>query len=320
MTLNLKRFIPIAKPLPIGTFPSRTKSKIMSMISILIARLGSKLNLLGAKEVSITAHGNVVLRINYGSAFFKKGVYVEAPRDGTVFKSIRAVGSYAIEESIFIKKALIRVSGECSEVLLVDIGANIGLVTMQAMYQSRTRNDVLLFEPIPQHVAALRSNLSQISGKVTINQFALSDKDGTTIMYTEMANRGNSSTLKSVIPDGDFTSTQVRLVNTTPVFSALEDAYSRFVIKSDTQGMDAMILSRIPESIWKKTTAAVIEVWALIEINESDVDVLLKKISHFEVLSWSSDLENTITIKEIKEFWLGRTGDWRNLYIQSYLG
>jgi hypothetical protein len=79
--------------------------------------------------------------------------------------------------------------------------------------------------------------------------------------------------------------------------------------------MDALILSRIPKRVWQNTECAVIEVAALPDINKIDVDDLLLMFNCFEIISWSPNLKQKISLKEISEFWLSRSGSQRNLFL-----
>lgn len=63
--------------------------------------------------------------------------------------------------------------------VFLDIGANTGLITLQAMNLAKTNQDAILVEPIPRHVDAIRNNVENIleKGKVHIMQFGLSNED-----------------------------------------------------------------------------------------------------------------------------------------------
>jgi FkbM family methyltransferase len=79
-----------------------------------------------------------------------------------------------------------------SDDVLYDIGANIGLV---ALHSARICRSVVAFEPDPSFRQRLRRNLSlnpQIN--IDIEEFAISDSDGTTVLYTDGAD-GHSPSL-----------------------------------------------------------------------------------------------------------------------------
>ena len=201
---------------------------------------------------------------------------------------------------------------------LLDIGANTGLVTLQAMNLSKTITEVFLFEPIPRHVSAIERNLRNLPS-IHINEFALSNENGQSEIYTQTTNHGNTSLLKSVVPSDELISTTIELVDAAEYCNKFLNGFDNFVIKCDTQGMDALILSRIPNRIWERTEVAIIEVWALPEIREQDVTHLLAMCQNFEYASWHPKSQEVISLNEISEYWLNKSGTFRNLFLSKTL-
>ena len=107
-----------------------------------------------------------------------------------MYESVRTSGKYGLEESQFIASGL---ASACKspkdKVALVDIGSSVGLITLQAMNIAKTQNDIFLFESIPRHVAAMRHNLKSLRN-INVNQFAVSNRDGISEIFTELENRG----------------------------------------------------------------------------------------------------------------------------------
>lgn len=83
--------------------------------------------------------------------------------------------------------------------------------------------------------------------------------------------------------------------------------------------MDALILSRIPMKIWQTVESAVIEVWALPEVEEIDVHNLLAMWKDFNFISWSSNLTEggDITLSDVEKFWLSKSRLERNLFLSK---
>jgi hypothetical protein len=80
--------------------------------------------------------------------------------------------------------------------------------------------------------------------------------------------------------------------------------------------MDALILSRIPHRIWENVERAVIEVWAIPEVNEVDVEKLLSMWEGFKYVSWAPNSHANISFTEVSEFWLKKSGkESRNLFL-----
>jgi FkbM family methyltransferase len=73
--------------------------------------------------------------------------------------------------------------------LAVDIGAHVGIWTRKL---SNYFDNVISFEPIPEHIECWRTNTKELNN-VTIHEFALSNKTGTVKMKQAKYNSGTSS-------------------------------------------------------------------------------------------------------------------------------
>ena len=113
--------------------------------------------------------------------------------------------------------------------------------------------------------------------------------------------------------------TQVELVESTEYCEKFLKNFHSFVIKCDAQGMDALILSRFPEWIWKNCVSVYVEVWALNEISKKDVDGLLFKFKEFDQVSWRPEAlgKREVELSEVREFWLSKSGSFRNLFLSK---
>ena len=313
--MRVLSWIPLVHPLPSKTFPQRLIEKLRYIGRNIVVPIGLKFDLLGAKVVGETPSGNTLLRLNRDYALGSRGTVLELPRDKHIFEHVKNYGSWELEESKFLARGLMRL-GELpsSTTALLDIGAHTGLVTLQAMNLAKTNNEIFLFEPIPQHSIAIERNLKNLSN-ININEFALSNENGKAEIFTEVTNHGNTSMLKSVIKSTEQVRTQIKLVDTTEYCDKFLNRFDNFVIKCDIQGMDALVLSRIPKRIWQNTELAIIEVWALPEISERDVTDLLSMCQRFEHASWQSKFPERLDFNEIKEFWLSKSGRDRNLFL-----
>lgn len=96
-------------------------------------------------------------------------------------------------------------------------------------------------------------------------------------------------------------------------------SYDGFVIKCDTQGFDAKILCQLTERVWHSTEAAVVEVWALREIDSSDVTRCIELWRDFTNVSWSSVIKENIGFKEVYSFWTAGNGASWNLFLSKGL-
>lgn len=269
----------------------------------------------GARHVGVTSCGNYLLQLNKDYALGRKGTILELPFDKKMYKQIINQGSWELEVSKFLARGLKKANKIYDKTALLDIGANTGLVTLQALRLSDTTDEVFLFEPLPRHTSAIRHNLNNFSS-IQVNEFALSDKNGTADIFTQANNFGNTSMLKSVVQDIDVISTQIQLVETTEYCNKFLKNFDTYVIKCDTQGMDALILSRLPEWIWGNCESAVIEVWALNEISRKHVEKLLFMCQDFDQVGWRPNAHGMeVKLSEVKDFWLSKSGASRNLFL-----
>jgi FkbM family methyltransferase len=312
-----RAWIPLPKFLPIDTFPHRFVKKFTLIINNLLRNLGALLGIIGARKVGNSINGNVLLRLNKSYPLGKKGLVLELPRDRTIYNRVKRYGSWEINESIFLALGLKAVEDKSdSKIAFLDIGANTGLVTLQVLNHSNSNSDFFLFEPIPKHVDAIKHNLGKMPN-IQINEFALSNLNGSAIIYTDTYNKGNSSLFKALVPEGKHVKTLINLVDADEWCKSNLKKYTGFVLKSDTQGMDSLILSRIPEKIWKAVECAIIEVWALPEIDSLSVVNLLDRFQDFGFVSWDSYSGQSVSIEEVRDFWLNKNGDSRNLYLSK---
>lgn len=312
---GLKSWLPIVKPKPFSTFPKRLIKKwAFIKDSVLILKFQS-IRSKGANFVGLSPNGNALLSLNGDYALGKKGTIIELPRDYVIYEEVQRKGSWELEESEFLSHRLKKLSQTPAEkIAILDIGANTGLVTLQALNISKSKPDIFMFEPISEHVVALEHNLSG-HNNVYINNFALSDHNGSTEIFTQSTNHGNTSVFKSLVPVSERITSVIELKDTEEYCTKFLEEYDGFVIKCDTQGMDALILARIPEAIWDKVDSSVIEVWALPVITKEDVTILLPRISKFKHKSWHSSFEKEVEVSEIESFWLSNSGESKNLFL-----
>lgn len=309
---NLQR-IPITRLLLVKSLYQRLMRKWIYVAKNLILYFSSICGFSGAKNIGISPSGNNLLQLNRNYPLGPKGTIIELPKDNTIFKYVRLRGTWELEESKFLARELQKAEEIKSNVALLDIGANTGLVALQVINLAGSNAEIFLFEPVPRHAYAISQNLKSLPN-THLNEFALGDTNGEGEMFTDTLNQGNTSLFNSAAPFAEI-KTRIKLVDTLEYCNEYFRIFDSFVIKSDTQGMDALILSRIPNSIWQKCECAVIEVWALPEINKTHVEDLLVKIQKFEFVDWTPKFQKKIAFHEISEFWLNKSGAQRNLFL-----
>ena len=283
-----------------------------------VTYLACKIRFSGASIIGNTSTGNIILSLNKNYLLGERGTILQLPQDQVIFKKIRYYGNWEIEESKFLGRTLKELSSiSRRKTAFFDIGANTGLVTLQAMNFSAANNDVYLFEPVPRHIIAIKNNLKKLmkTVQIEINEFALGAGNGISTIYTEDLNHGNTSLYRSGVPQVRHIETSIELVSTEEYFANFTNKYTSYVIKSDTQGMDALILSRIPKNIWSAVESALVEVWALPEVDENDVKKLMEIWKNFEHISWNPDFQKEVHFDEIENFWLSKSSKAKNLFL-----
>ena len=128
-----------------------------------------------------------------------------------------------------------------------DIGANLGYVSLALAKRVGPSGRVIVFEPIPQNIAAFRHNM-EINGinHVQLLEFAASDKAGTTII--RMAE--NPSTASLVWHRNNPAATQIS-VSTVSIDELVEDGQltcPKFA-KIDVEGAEAFVLQGMRRTI-----------------------------------------------------------------------
>jgi FkbM family methyltransferase len=318
-TNNFRNWVPIARPTPANNFIQRSIRKWLFIAHVVISTIGPRLGFFGARVVGVTPNGHTLLKLNKGYALGGKGTVLELPRDRGIYEDVRRRGVWELEESKFLARGLKNAyrNPQIQKVALIDIGAHTGLVTLQAMNLSNTAAEVFLFEPVASHALAIKRNLRKLPN-IHVCNFALSNKNGSAIIFSQASNLTNTSLLKSVVPEVNRIPTQVQLVHTTTFFAKFLKNFDGYVIKSDIQGMDAQVLSMIPAYVWKNCELAVVEVWALNLISKKHVDALFSMWQEFKIVGWiNNNVVEIIQLSSAREFWLSKSGSYRNLVLSK---
>jgi FkbM family methyltransferase len=313
---KIKKWIPFTTILPLNTFLIRLKKKNAYILQLINSTIG----LSGARIIGVLPNGCYQIKLNKRSILGEKGTILNMPKDNVIFQNVRTYGCWEKHECEFISRALQTAhSATNSKVALLDIGANVGLVTLGAMNLSKTATDIHLFEPTPIHTFALKHNLKnlKISGDIFVNEFGLSKKSERIKLYRDLGNSGHSSIFNQAVNIKNREEIEVRLESASQYFESNLLNYNSFIVKSDIQGLDAQVLSNFPIEFWKNVKAAVIEVWAFSEVKNEEVEDLITKLDSFENISWDPHFRIKSTLEEIKKFWLSRNNQQRNLYISK---
>ena len=148
--------------------------------------------------------------------------------------------------------------------ILLDIGANIGLITRQLLHRTRSIETCLCVEPDQQNFAALSFNLVRFSEvEQRLFNYALGETDSEPEFYRDDENIGNYSLHFDAMRNRPFGVTRVRVLDAARWFHDEVPADGAILWKSDTQGSDEMIVSLTPWTVWNRVDCAIIELWRI---------------------------------------------------------
>jgi FkbM family methyltransferase len=149
--------------------------------------------------------------------------------------------------------------------LLVDVGANVGFVTRQVLAGIPAVEGAICYEPEPANFDCLRFNVSH--RQTLLTNAGLGDANSALKLYLDPTNCGNYSLNADAMTKGaDLITVQIldaRAESLKWLERAASEGERRFIYKSDTQGSDEWIASRIAPSFWERVDVAVLELWRI---------------------------------------------------------
>jgi FkbM family methyltransferase len=308
----VKRRIPMVKPSPLKTFLPRLFKKCSILFFDTFLRALSLIGHSKASRIGYTPEGNLIIRLNKDLRLGTIGSELHIPDDELFSGQICRYGEWDSLDVDFLVEGL----NQKKASVFCDIGANSGLISLQIKNLCRKPTTFILVEPVPCHVKAIKHNMFQNQTKHTIKvlEVALSKTDGVGEIYIQESNRGNSSLFSEVVSQSKMQTMPVVLENSKFFAKKYLSDFENIVLKSDTQGMDATILTQFPLDLWKSVSRAVIEIWAVPMIKESEVKSLMDVWKNFSQISWSGEARS-LTLDEVQTFWLSNSGLHKNLFL-----
>jgi FkbM family methyltransferase len=175
------------------------------------------------------ASGPCVVKTIHGHLMIVDPVF-----DSGVERTLFDEGTYE-EGTLRILENLLPAGG-----LFVDVGANIGLLTLHAAKILGARGHVLAFEPVPATYEILRKNIEINGYDVTAVRMALGSTSGTAEIYDNLtANRGSSSLLP---PDRPRAGHVTRVERLDEVLARRPAREKVACIKIDVEGWELEVL------------------------------------------------------------------------------
>tara|TARA_B100000131_G_scaffold85885_1_gene82822 strand:+ start:354 stop:1262 length:909 start_codon:yes stop_codon:yes gene_type:complete len=198
-----------------------------------------------------------------------------------------------------------------SQVDVIDIGANIGLISRQLLCVADSSiSKIYCYEPNKDNYDILEKNLSY-SSKVITNNFALGSKNEVRELFLDNTNCGNYSLLKEAVPSEDIRSkTTVDVQSVEDQLDEWSKSENQIFWKSDTQGMDEKIATLLPLEFWNdKIYAASLELWK-IPGKDFDLDLFEKIIDIFPIKTFDSNPNELLDTKDVLNYITNTTLDY----------
>ena len=213
----------------------------------------------------------VVLKIKRDSAFGKKNAFITSRIDQLITPNILKSGKWDYFIIEFINKYCLK---KRSKFNFIDVGANIGLISLQLINTNRYIKNYFCVEPDIQNYNILKENLS-VNKTNNINTYNYALIDGKNKkkqkIFIDKSNFGNYSLIKKNNYQIDY----VKSYNAKKFLNKIINKYGsyKFIYKSDTQGYDEIILLSLGSNIIKRFKILILEI--------SNFDFLARNIDKF---------------------------------------
>ena len=179
--------------------------------------------------------------------------------------------------------------------IFVDIGANIGLMSIFAAKCVGDSGHVHAFEALPKTALILEENMRINAVKnSTLHGFALGAAKGTATIYENMqVNRGGASLVVNDGSEGTLISLE-----------ALDDVYPKTapidMVKIDVEGYEPMVLEGAKQTLFRCRPIVIIEVSSA--VSESSIDALnqIRAIGNYRFYRLKGTKERRSILLEIK--------------------
>jgi len=288
----------------VRTFSGIFRFKVAHILQIrFLGYFFRKTNLFGAHHKSKN-----LLSLRNFSLLGRRGDEIHISEDLVIFEQTRLNGNWALEEVEFILRQAVNGS------VLLDLGANAGLVSLQVMHMSGRRISAVCVEPIPRNFNFIEHNLRHYVHETY--QFALGKRQELSEFYVRHTNFGNSSAVKSNLR-GEFDTINVKFEHPSILDeSPLIRNTLSVILKSDLEGMDISVIARFSRSLWEKINAGVIEIWPNGNLELEDIEAFVEGLSVFAWKSWDPRGHVPIGNDELLNYLLLGSSEIKSLYFK----
>ena len=184
------------------------------------------------------------------------------------------------------------IKNKTNQFSFIDLGSNIGLITRQLYLKKPDIKNFHCIEPEKENYNILLNNLDSVKNVYTYNCALTNQESGIKKMYLNKNNFGDFSLLKN----SNKTTTYINTLNASSFFNKIISKHkiNKIIYKSDTQGLDEMIVLSLSKKILDKIDMMILEI--------SNFNYLKKNILQFFALIENYNVkENDIGKKIDKE-------------------
>ena len=314
-------YVPIVNPMPFRTMLTRLNVKL-NRIAFRITNyyVLPYFKISGAKDRGVNSDGNHVLSINSEKFLGKKNTLINMPKDSGLYEYVRVTGEWQLKECYVLADALDKSALSTGMIpTFVDIGANVGLISLQVANIVKSRIKIQAVEPLPRHYKSILSNLetAQNIDSIKIWPVAISKDDGVAEIYSEKNHFGNTSLDKKSMGKHKFKTEKIETLSALKIFSEMNKDLTRFVVKVDTQGHDLFIISAIPEEMLQKTDCILVEVWPQKGISKKQVERIDSICSMFSDVFIMDKPQVKLNANDVKNIWLSESNKTVDLVFQG---
>ena len=255
----------------------------------------------------------VQMRVPKDSPLFlaNGGETIELPMDDVIAPFVLDHGQWQSEELDFFGAHL--PEGRC---VLIDVGANIGLITRQLLHRLPSIAAAVCYEPHPGNFQLLTRNLSHLP-QCHLVPAAVGTSEGQLTFYEDKHNAGNYSLNLSAMANTEYRTSAVDCIPATEarVLAPLPDELRALprVWKSDTQGFDELIMVTLPDEFWRSVHCGVIEI-SRVERPPFDRARLGSILATYPVLRFGHELDRNVSVDEILAYSEGKDHQHRDLF------
>ena len=178
---------------------------------------------------------------------------------------------------------------------LIDIGANVGLVSMYINNNNNNIENFICVEPVKNNFLCLKKNTKKLKNK-NIYNFGLSNKNLIGDIFIDQSNHGNSSLSVSMMEFSkhkNYDTEKIEIRSVTSFFDLIKDQIKdkNLIIKIDAQLYDELIFSLIPKNVLNQTALLCYELTSSKNIKRPifSEESFKKNLTYFNLI-WSEEL------------------------------